>query len=108
MPKALPVTRGRKFLQVLEGARTIFLRDGFEGAAVDALLGEIDEKVFDLDREAGKAGRVGREEFAEVAGSDRAAMILHGLPCGGSNRRHGFASETHANRSTDLCMTPIH
>ena len=35
MAKALPVTRGRKFLQVLEGARTIFLRDGFEGASVD-------------------------------------------------------------------------
>ena len=40
MPKALPVTRGRKFLQVLEGARTIFLRDGFEGAAVDDIARE--------------------------------------------------------------------
>lgn len=39
MPKALPVTRGRKFLQVL-GARTIFLRDGFEGAAVDDIARE--------------------------------------------------------------------
>ncbi|WP_017999323.1 TetR/AcrR family transcriptional regulator [Paracoccus sp. N5] len=35
--KSLPVTRGRKFLQVLEGARTIFLRDGFEGASVDEI-----------------------------------------------------------------------
>ena len=40
MPKALPVTRGRKFLQVLEGARTIFLRDGYEGAAVDDIARE--------------------------------------------------------------------
>lgn len=40
MPKALPVTRGRKFLQVLEGARTIFLRDGFEGASVDEIARE--------------------------------------------------------------------
>lgn len=40
MAKALPVTRGRKFLQVLEGARTIFLRDGFEGAAVDDIARE--------------------------------------------------------------------
>ena len=40
MPKALPVTRGRKFLQVLEGARTIFLRDGFEGASVDDIARE--------------------------------------------------------------------
>ena len=29
------VKRGRKFDQVLEGARQIFLRDGFEGASVD-------------------------------------------------------------------------
>ncbi|NDV50676.1 MULTISPECIES: TetR/AcrR family transcriptional regulator [unclassified Salipiger] len=29
------VRRGRKFEQVLEGARSIFLRDGFEGANVD-------------------------------------------------------------------------
>lgn len=29
------IRKGRKFDQVLEGARTIFLRDGFEGASVD-------------------------------------------------------------------------
>ncbi|SMO74122.1 TetR/AcrR family transcriptional regulator [Paracoccus laeviglucosivorans] len=40
MAKALPVTRGRKFQQVLEGARTIFLRDGFEGASVDDIARE--------------------------------------------------------------------
>ncbi|MEL6642417.1 MAG: TetR/AcrR family transcriptional regulator [Pseudomonadota bacterium] len=30
-----PVKQGRKLAQVLEGARTVFLRDGFEGASVD-------------------------------------------------------------------------
>lgn len=40
MPKPLPVIRGRKFLQVLEGAKTIFLRDGFEGASVDEIARE--------------------------------------------------------------------
>lgn len=36
MTSELPeIRRGRKFDQVLEGARTIFLRDGFEGASVD-------------------------------------------------------------------------
>ncbi|MTH35689.1 TetR family transcriptional regulator [Paracoccus limosus] len=35
MTKTLPVIRGRKFLQVIEGARAIFMRDGFEGATVD-------------------------------------------------------------------------
>lgn len=29
------IRKGRKFDQVLDGARTIFLRDGFEGASVD-------------------------------------------------------------------------
>ena len=31
----LAIRKGRKFDQVLEGARTVFLRDGFEGASVD-------------------------------------------------------------------------
>ena len=35
------VTRqGRKIAQVLEGARTIFMRDGFEGASVDEIARE--------------------------------------------------------------------
>lgn len=29
------VRKGRKYAQVLDGARTVFLRDGFEGASVD-------------------------------------------------------------------------
>ncbi|WP_312530310.1 TetR/AcrR family transcriptional regulator [Paracoccus sp. (in: a-proteobacteria)] len=40
MAKVVPVTRGRKFTQVLEGARTVFLRDGFEGASVDDIARE--------------------------------------------------------------------
>lgn len=32
---AAQIKKGRKFNQVLNGARTIFLRDGFEGASVD-------------------------------------------------------------------------
>lgn len=40
MTKTLPVTRGRKFLQVIQGARAIFLRDGFEGATVDDIARE--------------------------------------------------------------------
>lgn len=34
------VRRGRKFDQVLEGARTVFLRDGFERASVDDIARE--------------------------------------------------------------------
>lgn len=34
------VRKGRKFDQVLEGARTVFMRDGFEGASVDDIARE--------------------------------------------------------------------
>lgn len=34
------INRGRKFTQVLEGARKVFLRDGFEGASVDDIARE--------------------------------------------------------------------
>lgn len=37
MSKVMPIIRGRKFAQVLEGARKVFLRDGFEGASVDEI-----------------------------------------------------------------------
>ncbi|MDF1619106.1 TetR/AcrR family transcriptional regulator [Pseudothioclava nitratireducens] len=43
MTKPMPqpaIRKGRKFDQVLEGARTIFLRDGFEGASVDDIARE--------------------------------------------------------------------
>lgn len=35
-----PLRKGRKFDQVLEGARAVFLREGFEGASVDEIAGE--------------------------------------------------------------------
>lgn len=35
-----PIRRGRKFDQVLAGARRVFLRDGFEGASVDDIARE--------------------------------------------------------------------
>ncbi len=34
------IRKGRKFDQVLEGARSIFMRDGFEGASVDDIARE--------------------------------------------------------------------
>ncbi|MFB2531690.1 TetR/AcrR family transcriptional regulator [Paracoccus sp. p3-h83] len=34
------VVKGRKFQQVLEGARKVFLRDGFDGASVDDIARE--------------------------------------------------------------------
>lgn len=40
MTTASKVKRGRKFEQVLDGARTVFLRDGFDGASVDDIARE--------------------------------------------------------------------
>ncbi len=37
---AAEIKKGRKFDQVLEGARAIFMRDGFEGASVDEIARE--------------------------------------------------------------------
>jgi len=37
---AAAIRKGRKFDQVLDGARTIFLRDGYEGASVDDIAAE--------------------------------------------------------------------
>ena len=34
------VKQGRKWDQVLDGARTVFMRDGFEGASVDDIVRE--------------------------------------------------------------------
>ena len=38
-PQPVP-KQGRKWNQVLEGARTVFMRDGFEGASVDDIVRE--------------------------------------------------------------------
>jgi AcrR family transcriptional regulator len=40
MTAQTPVRKGRKFDQVLAGAREVFLRDGFEGASVDDIARE--------------------------------------------------------------------
>ncbi|PWJ17443.1 TetR/AcrR family transcriptional regulator [Jannaschia seohaensis] len=37
MNDATPVKKGRKFDQVLDGARSVFMADGYEGASVDAI-----------------------------------------------------------------------
>ncbi|WP_298438144.1 TetR/AcrR family transcriptional regulator [uncultured Jannaschia sp.] len=37
MNDVTPIKKGRKFDQVIEGARSVFLSDGYEGASVDAI-----------------------------------------------------------------------
>jgi len=36
----IPIKKGRKWSDVLEGARKVFMRDGFEGASVDDIVRE--------------------------------------------------------------------
>ena len=48
------VRTGRKFDQVLEGARSVFMRDGFEGASVD-----------DIAREAGVNAALSLTDFIQ-------------------------------------------
>ena len=95
MSKALPIARGRKFQQVLEGARAIFLRDGFEGASVDDIAREAgvskatlysyfpDKRVMfievfrsELAREAGAAFAVAAGSFDEEPGEGTIAVTL--------------------------------
>ncbi len=40
VPDPMPPVQGRKVAQVIDGARRVFLRDGFEGASVDAIARE--------------------------------------------------------------------
>ena len=68
------IRRGRKFDQVLEGARKVFLRDGFDGASVD-----------DIAREAGVSKATlyayfpdKRLLFAEVARGECARQAEEG------------------------------
>ncbi len=37
MNEVTPIKKGRKYDQVLEGARAVFMADGYEGASVDAI-----------------------------------------------------------------------
>ena len=76
MSQADQINRGRKFDQVLEGARTIFLRDGFDGASVD-----------DIAKEAGVSKATlysyfpdKRLMFVEVVVSDRTINAISDMP----------------------------
>lgn len=71
------IRKGRKFDQVLEGARTVFLADGFEGASVDDIARVANVSKATLysyfpDK---------RLLFMEVATSECKKQALHALDC---------------------------
>ena len=58
-----PARTGRKISQVLEGAREVFMRDGFEGASVDDIAAALAAEVTQGDVvliKGSKASRVAR------------------------------------------------
>ena len=74
----LQVRKGRKFDQVLEGARTVFMVDGFEGASVDeiARVASVskatlysyfpDKRLLFLEVANAECGRQSREALANI------------------------------------------
>ncbi len=82
------IIRGRKFGQVLQGARTIFLRDGFEGASVDDIAREAgvskatlyayfpDKRLLFLEVARGECGRQAEEARALIDEARPPAEVL--------------------------------
>lgn len=80
--------QGRKVSQVLAGAREVFLRDGFEGASVDAIAREAgvskatlysyfaDKRVLFLAVAKGECVRQGEIGFCEIDHDAPAAEVL--------------------------------
>ena len=93
---------GRKVQQVLEGAREVFLRDGFEGASVDAIAKEAgvskatlynyfaDKRVLFLN--VGKAECV-RQSDMSMCGMDRDASAAEVLTQAGTAMQEFITSE---------------
>ncbi|MCB2129635.1 MAG: TetR/AcrR family transcriptional regulator [Rhodobacteraceae bacterium] len=82
------IKRGRKFDQVLEGARKVFLRDGFDGASVDDIAAEAgvskatlysyfpDKRMLFVEVARGECRRQADEAEALVAHSAPPDVVL--------------------------------
>lgn len=82
------IVRGRKFEQVLEGARTVFLRDGFERASVDDIAREAgvskatlyayfpDKRLLFMEIALGECRRQADEAGATLDFNQPVAVIL--------------------------------
>ncbi|ARE41480.1 Transcriptional regulator, TetR family [Rhodovulum sp. P5] len=86
---AQAIKKGRKFDQVLEGARSVFLRDGFEGASVDDIARAAgvskatlynyfpDKRLLFLEVFQRECQRQTGAALAEIDMSAPAAEVLH-------------------------------
>ena len=86
---APPATRGRKFEQVLDGARAVFMADGFEGASVDTIAKAAsvskatlysyfpDKKRLFMEVARCECGRQAKAAAANIDLSNPPAQVLH-------------------------------
>lgn len=86
-----PIRRGRKFDQVLAGARTVFLRDGFERASVDEIAREAgvskatlysyfpDKRLLFLEMAMAECRNHADEATAPINYTDLAPEVLRAL-----------------------------
>lgn len=86
--KPQEITRGRKFEQVLQGARRVFLRDGFERASVDDIAREAgvskatlyayfpDKRLLFMEIAASECRRQADEAMPEIDTTAPIAAIL--------------------------------
>ncbi len=82
------IKQGRKWDQVLEGARTVFMRDGFEGASVDDIVREAgvskatlysyfpDKRLLFVEVAKAECKAQSDEAIKEVEGSDDIRVAL--------------------------------
>jgi AcrR family transcriptional regulator len=86
---AAEIKKGRKFDQVLDGAREVFMRDGFEGASVDEIARVAgvskatlysyfpDKRLLFSEVARIECNRQAEEAMAEFDLSDPVAVVLH-------------------------------
>lgn len=86
---AAEIKKGRKFDQVLEGAREVFMRDGFEGASVDEIARVAgvskatlysyfaDKRLLFSEVARLECNRQAKEALQEVGQNDPIEEVLH-------------------------------
>lgn len=106
------IRKGRKFAQVLEGARVIFLRDGFEGASVDDIAREAgvskatlyayfpDKRLLFIEVAKTECRRQAEEGAAQVNMDRPAADVLLDI----ARRVTAFATSDFGQRVFRICM----
>jgi TetR/AcrR family transcriptional regulator, mexJK operon transcriptional repressor len=109
---ALQIRRGRKFAQVLDGAREVFLRDGFEGASVDDIAREAgvskatlysyfpDKRLLFMEVAKAECRRQADEAMALIDDSAPVAEVLHMA----ATRITGFMLSEFGQRVYRICV----